>query len=78
MSITIMQNLTFIIITASKKIATLKFLPYTDTWLASWPNTDRYIGLHFACESRKKKTNRDGQQQMQKYVTSNRDKSSNL
>ena len=41
-----MQSLIFIIFTVFKKIAMLKFLPQTDTWLAGWPNTDQYIDSH--------------------------------
>ena len=47
MSSTIMQSLTFIIVTVSGKTAKLKFLPCTNTWLARQPNTDHYIDTFF-------------------------------
>ena len=47
-----MPRLTFVIFKVSEKIATLKFLPHTDTRPAGRPNTDHYIDSHFSCESK--------------------------
>ena len=51
-----MPCLTFTILTAPKKISTLKFLPHTDNWLAGRPYscTDHYINSHFSFESKQK------------------------
>ena len=52
--------------TVSEKIATWKFLPHTDNWLASRPNTYHYTDSHFSCKS--KKANKNGKSYSVSYA----------